>query len=264
MAWRHHDASIADPFPKPSEYNEQDAARLREVAISLHKPYNSLLYVVGLSLVWKESGHVPILKGPKGEVLTMAEFLRLPDLHGSTRLKDIPPKTVEMETAEVACRKVLTDREKKKRNTKAKAAATANGNDDVHQEGVVGEFRASLLVTVLGGEDKFLNKKAYKRANRSMEKKKRNTKAKAAAKADGNDDVHQEGVVGKKRVGGVGAPRKKRETHIGTPLVDANSEQVSSSTPINYSDDVPSSPAQRPPLRARMRSSPKLCLRAFE
>ncbi|GJU14355.1 hypothetical protein Tco_1142321 [Tanacetum coccineum] len=200
MAWRQHDANIADLFPKPSEYNEQDAARLREVAISLHKPYNSLLYVAGLCLVWKESGHVPILKGPKGEALET--YLSTP----ATRLEDIPPKTVEMETAEVTCRKVLSDRENKKRNIKAKAAA----------------------------------------------------------KADGNDDVHQEGVLGKKRVGGVGAPRKKRETHIGTPLVDANLEQVSSPTPINYSDDVPSSPAQRPPLRARMGSSPKLCLRAFE
>ncbi|GJX93586.1 hypothetical protein Tco_0348172 [Tanacetum coccineum] len=202
MAWRHHDASVADPFPKPSEYNEQDAARLREIAIPLHKPYNSLLYVAGLSLVWKEAGHVPILMGPKREVLTMAEFLRLPDLYGckivvkallppgaalethhstpATRLEDIPPKTGNMETTKVACRKVLADKENKKRKTEAKAAA----------------------------------------------------------KADGNDDVHHEEVVSKKRAGGVGTPRKKSKTHIGTPPVEAGSEQVSSPTPINHSFPV--------------------------
>ncbi|GKC21647.1 hypothetical protein Tco_1023797 [Tanacetum coccineum] len=132
MAWRHYDSSVADPFPKSNEYNEQDAVKLREVAVTLHKPYNSLLYVSGLSLVWKEAGHVPILKGTKGEALTMAEFLRLPNLHGckivigallppgaslethlstsDTRLEDIPPKTGAIETAEIACRKVIGDR----------------------------------------------------------------------------------------------------------------------------------------------------------
>ncbi|GKE76790.1 hypothetical protein Tco_1542910, partial [Tanacetum coccineum] len=137
MAWRHHDSSVADPFPKSNEYNEHDVVKLREIAVSLHKPYNILLYVAGLSLVWKEDGHVPILKGPKGEAVTMAEFLRLPNLHGSkivagalllpseslethlstpaTRLEDISPITGAMETAEVVCRKVIADMEKKKR-----------------------------------------------------------------------------------------------------------------------------------------------------
>nr|GEW16093.1 hypothetical protein [Tanacetum cinerariifolium] len=54
-------------------------------------------------------------------------------------------------------------------------------------------------------------------------------------KGDGNNDVHPEGVVSKKRVGEAGAPRKKRKTHIGTPLIDADSKQVSSLAPINHS-----------------------------
>ncbi|GJY11270.1 hypothetical protein Tco_0379455, partial [Tanacetum coccineum] len=165
MAWRHHDASVTDLFPKPSESNEQDAARLQEIAIPLHKPYNSVLYVAGLSLVWKEAGHVPILKGPKGEVLTMAEFLCLRDLHGC---------------------KVATE---------------------------------ALLPPVLADE----------------ETKKRKAEAKEADKADDNDDIHTERVVSKKRAGGAGMPRKKRKMHVGATPVNADSEHVSSPTPINHS-----------------------------
>ncbi|GJZ90688.1 hypothetical protein Tco_0662615 [Tanacetum coccineum] len=80
MSWRHHDSSVADVFPSPSEYNAADMATLLEVPIQLHKPYDSLLYVSGLSPIWKGLGYVPVMKGPGGKVLTMAEFLRLPDL----------------------------------------------------------------------------------------------------------------------------------------------------------------------------------------
>nr|GEX34625.1 hypothetical protein [Tanacetum cinerariifolium] len=189
----------SDPFLKPSEYNEDDVVRLQEIAISLHKPYNSLLYVAALSFVWKEAGHVPILRGPKGEVLTMAEFLRLSDLHDckitarallppgaalethlsalATRLKDIPAKTREMEMAEVACRKVLADREKKKRKVEANAVT----------------------------------------------------------KVDNYDDVHIERVARKKRASEAGTPRKKIKTRVRTPPVNMDSEHVSSPDPINHS-----------------------------
>nr|GEW10215.1 hypothetical protein [Tanacetum cinerariifolium] len=199
MAWWHHDACVADPFPKPSEYNEHDVFRLQEIAISLHKPYNSLLYVAALSFVWKEAGHVPILRGPKGEVLTMAEFLRLPDLYDckitarallppdaalethlsalATRLKDIPAKTREMEIAEVACRKVLADREKKKIKVEANEVT----------------------------------------------------------KVDNYDDVHIERVARKKRASEAGTPRKKSKTRVRTPPVNMDSEHVSSPDPINHS-----------------------------
>ncbi|GKF37263.1 hypothetical protein Tco_0114021 [Tanacetum coccineum] len=75
MACRHHDSSVADVLPSPSEYNAADVATLLQVPIQLHKPYNSLLYVAGLSPTWKGLGHVSVMK-----VLTMAKFLRLPDL----------------------------------------------------------------------------------------------------------------------------------------------------------------------------------------
>nr|GEW29323.1 hypothetical protein [Tanacetum cinerariifolium] len=126
MAWRHHDSSATDTFPKSNEYNKQDAFKLREAVVTLHNPYNSLLYVAGLSLVWKEAGHVPILKGPKGK----ETHLSTP----ATRLEDIPPKTGAIETIEVACRKVIADREKKKRKTKATIVARAKGDDDVESD----------------------------------------------------------------------------------------------------------------------------------
>ncbi|GJW09113.1 hypothetical protein Tco_1571536 [Tanacetum coccineum] len=108
MAWRHHDSSVADPFPRPSEYNASDIAKL------------------------------------SFQLITMAEFLRLPNFKGckvsaetllppgaarmthpappAGRLEDIPPKTSDMMVAELPCRKVLDDKEKK-RKAEEKAAA---------------------------------------------------------------------------------------------------------------------------------------------
>ncbi|GJS02958.1 hypothetical protein Tco_0319466 [Tanacetum coccineum] len=151
MSWRHHDSSVADVLPGPSEYNAADVATLLEVPIQLHKPYNSLLYIAGLSPTWKGLGSVPIMKGPGGEVLTMAEFLRLPDLgackivagallppnfpvdnhlaNPAARPKDIPPKTPAIEKAEVACPKVIAAREKKKQRAKDLLASKAVGGN---------------------------------------------------------------------------------------------------------------------------------------
>ncbi|GKF58165.1 hypothetical protein Tco_0171702, partial [Tanacetum coccineum] len=62
MAWRHHDSSVADPFPKPSEYNASDVTKLHEVVIAPRKPHPSILYVDGLSHVWKHVGRAFSLK----------------------------------------------------------------------------------------------------------------------------------------------------------------------------------------------------------
>nr|GEX78516.1 hypothetical protein [Tanacetum cinerariifolium] len=61
MAWRHHDFSVVDPFPKPSEYNTSNVAKLRDVVISLRRPPLSVLCVA---------------------VITVAEFLRLHNFKG--------------------------------------------------------------------------------------------------------------------------------------------------------------------------------------
>ncbi|GJR51273.1 hypothetical protein Tco_1401794 [Tanacetum coccineum] len=161
MAWRHHDSSVADVLPSPSEYNAADVATLLQVPIHLHKPYNSLLYVAGLSPTWKGLGHVPVMKGPGGKVLTMAEFLCLPDLGAckivagtllppnfpidthlstpATRLKDAPSKTPAMENAKIACRKVIVARERKKQRAEehlaSKAAGKVGSKRRVAQEG---------------------------------------------------------------------------------------------------------------------------------
>ncbi|GJX02069.1 hypothetical protein Tco_0185982 [Tanacetum coccineum] len=161
MSWRHHDSSVADVFPSPSEYNAADVATLLEVPIQLHKPYNSLLYVAGLSPTWKGLGYVPVMKGPGGKVLTMAEFLRLPDLgvckivagtllppnfpvdshlsNPAARLEDIPPKTPAMERAEVACPKVIAAREKKKQRAEDLLASKAVGGGKVGPKRRVGQ-----------------------------------------------------------------------------------------------------------------------------
>ncbi|GJV72729.1 hypothetical protein Tco_1492724 [Tanacetum coccineum] len=63
MAWRHHDSSVADPFPKSNEYDASDVATLRE--------------------------------------------------------------TGDIAIAEIPCRKILEDKEKKRRKVEEKAAANA-------------------------------------------------------------------------------------------------------------------------------------------
>ncbi|GJX32651.1 hypothetical protein Tco_0242506 [Tanacetum coccineum] len=160
MDWRHHDSSVADPFPKPHEFNASDAAKLREVVIALHKSPPSLLYAAGLSYVWKHACHAFSLKDLKGKVVTMAEFLRLPNFQGckvaarpllppstarvthlstpATRLEDILSKTSDMETTKILCRKVLNDKERRKKKVEAKAAARAP-DTDVQAEKVTGK-----------------------------------------------------------------------------------------------------------------------------
>ncbi|GJV78023.1 hypothetical protein Tco_1509607 [Tanacetum coccineum] len=148
MPWRHHDSSVSDPIPKPDEYNASDVAKLREVVIPLRKPPPSILYIAGLSNVWKHADRAFSLKGFEwgGQYIfiTMAEFLRLPDFHGckvfasellspgsarvthltapAERVEDIPPKTGDMMVAKLPCQKVLDDKERKKRKAEEKDA----------------------------------------------------------------------------------------------------------------------------------------------
>nr|GEY22740.1 hypothetical protein [Tanacetum cinerariifolium] len=69
-------------FPKAGEFNESHVEKLREVFIVLHKPPPSLLYAASLSYTRKHSDHSFSLKDSKGKVITMAEFLRLPNFKG--------------------------------------------------------------------------------------------------------------------------------------------------------------------------------------
>ncbi|GJT81173.1 hypothetical protein Tco_1055515 [Tanacetum coccineum] len=138
-------------FHKSNEYNASNVTKLREVVISLHNPPPSLLYVAGLSNVWKHVGHAFYLKDSKGKVLSMAEFLRLPNFKGckitagvllppgtarvthlsnpADTLEAIPPKTADMVVVEIPCRKVLDDKEKKRKKAEEKAAVNSPAAD---------------------------------------------------------------------------------------------------------------------------------------
>nr|GEZ82846.1 hypothetical protein [Tanacetum cinerariifolium] len=61
MAWQHHDSIVTDPFSRLSGYNTLDVAKLREVIIPLRRPPLSISYAA---------------------VITMVEFLRLPNFKG--------------------------------------------------------------------------------------------------------------------------------------------------------------------------------------
>ncbi|GJR63765.1 hypothetical protein Tco_1505927 [Tanacetum coccineum] len=138
MAWRHHDFSVADPFPKPSEFDASDVAKLREVVIFLRKPPPSLLYAVGLSHAWKHVGRSFSLKDPngKGNAFVFYRWFTYASRFGpgdppgppAGRLEDLPRKTGDMETAEIPCQKVLDDKQKKKK-VEAKVAANVPDAD---------------------------------------------------------------------------------------------------------------------------------------
>nr|GEZ85754.1 hypothetical protein [Tanacetum cinerariifolium] len=195
MFCRHHDSSVAYPFPKPNEFNTSDVAKLREVVIVLRKPPPSLLYATCLSHVWKHAGRAFSLKDPngKGNLSRWLSFYAFPIskvvvgsllppgsarvAHLSTpadQLKDIPPKTYDMVKTKIPCRKVLDDKEKKIR--KAEAMVAANAPDA---------------------------------------------------------GIQAEGVAGNKGAGKEGTSRKKRMVRLET-LVHPDSEHASSPVPLNY------------------------------
>ncbi|GJZ07726.1 hypothetical protein Tco_0542009 [Tanacetum coccineum] len=149
MPWRHHNSSMANPFPQSREFSESDAEKLHEVVITLHKPSPSLLYAAGLSHSWKHIRHVSILKDPKGKgckvtarTLLLLGTARVTHLNPpADRLEDIPPKTGEMEVAEMSCRKVLAKKEKNRKKAEARATTKADDHDQV--EKVAGKKHAS-------------------------------------------------------------------------------------------------------------------------
>ncbi|GJS20057.1 hypothetical protein Tco_0448689 [Tanacetum coccineum] len=125
MPWRHHDSSVADPFPKSGKFSESKAERLHEFVITLHKP---------------------------APILTLAEFLRMPNFKGckvvagtllpsgtaclthttppATRLEDIQPKTGDMEVAKIPCRKQSSDRHNVNKEMSDHLVGVGGGNGD--------------------------------------------------------------------------------------------------------------------------------------
>ncbi|GJT63150.1 hypothetical protein Tco_1006683 [Tanacetum coccineum] len=119
-----------NPIPKPDEYNASDVTKLREVVIPLRKPPPSILYVAGLSNEWKHAGRAFSIKDSNGE-------------------EDIPPKTGDMMVAELPYRKVLDDKEGKKRKAEEKAAIHVQAEKVVKEKDVREGVRKKRRVRVV-------------------------------------------------------------------------------------------------------------------
>nr|GEV15405.1 hypothetical protein [Tanacetum cinerariifolium] len=125
--YSHHFQQGGLRVPTSTVKYQSHVAKLQELVISLRKPPPSLLYVAVISMA--EFLRLPNFKGCKvsaGDLLhsIMARVTYL--ANPAERLEDIPSKTGDMVTAEMPCRKVLDDKEKKKRKAEEKVAANAS------------------------------------------------------------------------------------------------------------------------------------------
>ncbi|GJW01265.1 hypothetical protein Tco_1556516 [Tanacetum coccineum] len=116
MSWRHHDSSVADVLPGPSEYDAAD------FLLWLNSFVFATLVLVRLSPV-----HYFL---PTSRLTTI--LLTLPLVR-----RIFPPKTPAMEKAEVACPKVIAARERKKQRAEDLLVVSSGINpaDDGRGEG---------------------------------------------------------------------------------------------------------------------------------
>ncbi|GKB98074.1 retrovirus-related pol polyprotein from transposon TNT 1-94 [Tanacetum coccineum] len=72
---RHQDSSVEDP--SPTCVRAEDIRRLCENVIDLRPVHPAMLYVVGLTTIWKHVGHHPVFKDGEENVATrMSQFLK--------------------------------------------------------------------------------------------------------------------------------------------------------------------------------------------
>ncbi|GJX38064.1 hypothetical protein Tco_0251367 [Tanacetum coccineum] len=83
MCWRHHDSDISDHAPKDG-FDEDDVIALTSQPIDIRGIPSGLLFSAGLAITWEFPKSRPLFKDPKGNVVTMSEYLRLPFLSGMT------------------------------------------------------------------------------------------------------------------------------------------------------------------------------------
>ncbi|GJU47559.1 hypothetical protein Tco_1204825 [Tanacetum coccineum] len=74
MPWRHQDSSIADP--SPTGVRAEYIHRLCENVINLRPVHSAMLYVVGLTTIWKHVGHHPVFKDGEGNVAMHVSILK--------------------------------------------------------------------------------------------------------------------------------------------------------------------------------------------
>ncbi|GKE52697.1 hypothetical protein Tco_1487853 [Tanacetum coccineum] len=105
MPWRHANSDLRDNFP--TNYRESDAARLSAVLVPLRPSPRHLLYLCGLTTLCRHPGLSYDIKNAKGKVITMDDFLMLPEWTGVTVSRGDPisesqrPKKRTMEPLKV-------------------------------------------------------------------------------------------------------------------------------------------------------------------
>ncbi|GJY99354.1 hypothetical protein Tco_0516784 [Tanacetum coccineum] len=73
----HQDSSVADP--PPTNVQAADIHRLCEQVVDLRPVHSPMLYVFGLTTIWKHVGHHPVFKDGEGNVATsMSQFFKFP------------------------------------------------------------------------------------------------------------------------------------------------------------------------------------------
>ncbi|GKE35179.1 hypothetical protein Tco_1454501, partial [Tanacetum coccineum] len=134
MCWRHHDSDISDPAPKDG-FDEADVITLTHQPIDIRGILSGLLFSAGLAITWEFPKFRPLFKDPKGNVVTMSEYLRLPFLseitieaegalteqdvtpqHTTTPLSDdeqVPGKTDSQQKVEASDPKIVATRIRK-------------------------------------------------------------------------------------------------------------------------------------------------------
>ncbi|GKB80567.1 hypothetical protein Tco_0947462 [Tanacetum coccineum] len=88
MPWKHIDTDVRDDFQV--NYNEGDADRLAEHIILLRPLPQRLLYMCGLTTDCRHPELAQVIKDPKGQVITMDDFLKLLHWNGTVVSKGKP------------------------------------------------------------------------------------------------------------------------------------------------------------------------------
>ncbi|GJS72811.1 hypothetical protein Tco_0705652 [Tanacetum coccineum] len=143
MPWRHQDSSVADLAP--TGVRAEDIRRLCENVIDLRPVHPAMLYVVGLTTIWKHVGHHPVFKDGegmgvrvgKGTDLTANEAIpqhTTPPLPSRTQIPEKP------------------DHQKKKKTTPLSFALPDSEADGSNRSGSGTHHSASPLNTIIPNE----------------------------------------------------------------------------------------------------------------
>ncbi|GJW23389.1 hypothetical protein Tco_0034011 [Tanacetum coccineum] len=142
MPWRHSDTNVRDDFH--NNYNEEHVERLATPIVLLRPPHRHLLYLCGLTTACRHPDMRYVIKDSEGQVISMDDFLQLPKWNGTivSKTKELVPKNQrpqshvtpplaegeqipEKSPAQMAVEKpnskIAADREKKDKQSLAKA-----------------------------------------------------------------------------------------------------------------------------------------------